>query len=77
MANELEAFLKKNQVPDGVIAYFTGAETEGKLGLSSISDFASAFTEGSFEKDCETHVKKAGNESIVAVSRARTACLKF
>ena len=76
---ELTKMLEKYQVPNKCIEYITKApaETEGGLGLSSISDFASAWTEKDYaegvKQEIVMKVPDCKNCIVQATARVRTA----
>ena len=69
----MQAFLEKGTVPAELIKAITNTE-DGGCGLETIADFASAFTESTYEKALEDVGKKV-KASVLGISRIRTAWL--
>ena len=73
---ELASFLKKHRVAEALANFMMKTPEEGGLGMESISDFASAFTQDHHQEQIQTHIGDkvpAFKDNIVAVGRVRTA----
>lgn len=75
MAEQFALFLRKNGVPDPLCEFMVAARPEG-LGLASIADYGSYFTEKSYEDGLKTAVLEkieAFKSDFLALARLRTA----
>ena len=73
--SKFKAFLATHRVPEVVQQFMLKTEAEGGLEMACISDFASAFTDKTYQEDIKTMIvdKTDAKDSLTGLGRVRTA----